>query len=70
MKMVNPRVGPKNGVDASAASVIAKLAYTITRCALLPMKRSSIVSTTWPPSSGRIGTRLNSPMIGPAHHTA
>ena len=70
MKMVNAAVGPKNGVDASAASVIATLAYTITRCALPGMKRSSTVSTTWPPSRGRIGTRLNSPMIGPAHHTA
>ena len=53
MKMVNPRVGPKNGVDASAASVIVTLAYTITRCALPGMKRSSIVSTDVPAVEGQ-----------------
>ena len=70
MKIDSCRVGAKNGVDANAVRVIATLTYTIVRPARPGMNRSRIVSTTWPPSRGRIGTRLNSPMIGPAHHTA
>ena len=50
--------------------VMARLRYNITILARLRKIVSSPASTMLPPSNGRIGSRLNKPMTGPAHHSA
>ena len=50
--------------------VMARLRYNITILARLRKIVSSPASTMLPPSNGRIGSRLNNPITGPAHHMA
>ena len=51
-------------------TVRAMLNHSINRRECAGMMRSSAASTTWPPSSGSTGTRLNRPITGPVHQMA
>jgi hypothetical protein len=68
------RTKPRYRASVNAKTVNAPVAASenqiINRSARSGTIRSSALVTMLPPSSGRIGTRLNNPMIGPAHQIA